>query len=278
MAAAKEKGCERSGGALGFSCHSSDALQDFFCLPQDSVDQSTSQIGSGSKRVIGLLLLDMGSTIVYRHSPLSREGNIRLLRLMPHESINAPLKCQLFEYPLSRIDHALHLYEALSYVWGCEDNRQSIYIQSDDKSASRRLLVTANLHDALLSIRDAHLERILWIDAICINQGDSDEKGHQVRSMAKTYSGASRVIVWLGAGSNAASGDQALFEALRKAAARDEIDPAALVQQISPLLSRPWFQRIWVCVGCLLNPTRGGKSLLTAQARSSKKWWQLAKS
>jgi hypothetical protein len=37
-----------------------------------------------------------------------------------------------------------------------------------------------------------------WIDAICINQKDSDERGQQVQFMAKIYNQAHRVIVWLG--------------------------------------------------------------------------------
>jgi hypothetical protein len=37
----------------------------------------------------------------------------------------------------------------------------------------------------------------LWIDAICINQADLDERKQQVQLMRDVYSGASRVVVWL---------------------------------------------------------------------------------
>lgn len=40
--------------------------------------------------------------------------------------------------------------------------------------------------------------RVLWVDAICINQSNPDEKNHQVRQMYRIYSSASRVLIWLG--------------------------------------------------------------------------------
>jgi hypothetical protein len=181
----------------------------------------------------------------HRYSPLSEQGNIRLVRLMPHEDEKAPLQCQLFEYPLQRQGEGTHLYEALSYVWGSEHNRQTIYIQSDNKD-NDRLLVTANLHAALSHLRDRFVERIIWIDAICINQKDNIEKGQQVQSMAKIYAKANRVTVWLG--EVAGDSDQALKIIGSVAgwqnpnSAIDETDRQAVLN----LLNRPWFQRIWV--------------------------------
>ncbi|KAH7625119.1 hypothetical protein B0T09DRAFT_369600, partial [Sordaria sp. MPI-SDFR-AT-0083] len=94
----------------------------------------------------------------------------------------------------------------------------------------------------LLHLRDHSIQRTIWIDAICINQGDNEEKGHQVQSMAKIYAKASRVIVWLG--KEAAGSDQAL-EKIRIAAelSKRRLDDKA---GILTLLERSWFQRIWV--------------------------------
>ena len=94
------------------------------------------------------------------------------------------------------------------------------------------------------------MERILWIDAICINQNDkTGEKEQQIQSMAKIYSKASRVIIWLGKAT--ANSDRAI-EAIRSAAAAkaeetespgmDEASGRAIIA----LLEREWFQRIWV--------------------------------
>lgn len=88
---------------------------------------------------------------------------------------------------------------------------------------------------------------MLWIDAICINQEDDDEKGQQVQSMAKIYAKASRVIVWLGEA--AEDSDQALEE-IRIAAVKQStnlaINETNHQQAILTLLERPWFRRIWV--------------------------------
>ncbi|KAL8337524.1 hypothetical protein RB598_006427 [Gaeumannomyces tritici] len=167
----------------------------------------------------------------YCYSPLSQPDNIRLLRLMPHADRHAPIRCQLLEYPLQETAQATHLYEALSYVWGSVDNKLPIYIRAggDDKNGAPRasqstssdhyLLVTTNLHAALTHLRDGLLERIIWIDAVCINQQDDVEKGRQVQSMARIYASASRVVVWLG---EAADGSDRALEGLRQAAGEQE--------------------------------------------------------
>jgi len=171
------------------------------------------------------------------------EGSVRLLRLLPHLDENSRIECQLITFSL--LDSgSTHPYEALSYVWGSEDNKQPIYIDGDE------LHVTANLHVALLRLRHCIVDRILWIDAICINQDDNDEKGHQVEFMTKIYAKASRVIVWLGEAEEEEedNSDQALEIILR--AAEEQSTNAATnernEQAILTLLERPWFQRIWV--------------------------------
>jgi hypothetical protein len=176
----------------------------------------------------------------YHFSSLPGPGSIRLLRLMPHEDGKAPIQCQLFDYRLQESGKETHLYEALSYVWGSDKKPLSISI---DK---RRLPVTANLHAALTHLRDHFLERIIWVDAICINQKDEIEKGEQVRAMAEIYCKANRVIVWLG---EATADDDRTLKAIR-IAADDETtkssNNATSQQAILALLQRPWFQRIWV--------------------------------
>ncbi|KAK3355245.1 heterokaryon incompatibility protein-domain-containing protein, partial [Neurospora tetraspora] len=170
---------------------------------------------------------------LYYNVPLAR-GHIRLLQLLPHKNEDAAIHCRLFCTALD--SKGTRPYEALSYVWGSEDKPCSISINGCD------LPVGENLYAALLHLRDHSIERTIWIDAICINQGDKEEKGHQVQSMAKIYAKASRVIVWLG--EEAAGSDQALEE-IRIAAepSTRRLDDNA---GILTLLQRPWFQRIWV--------------------------------
>jgi len=193
--------------------------------------------------------------VSFCYSPLREPGNTRLLRLMPNEDKDAPIICGIFEYPLQKRQPGPHLYEALSYVWGGENNKQPIYIQPKDPAdcTRRSLLATANLHAALSHLRDEFLERALWIDAICINQQDNVEKGLQVQSMARVYANATRVVVWLGDANE--DGEEAIRE-IAEAADRQESNPANHRRRSKPvisLLSRPWFQRIWVGVDSTLQ-------------------------
>ncbi|KAM0664266.1 hypothetical protein MY8738_008815 [Beauveria namnaoensis] len=189
----------------------------------------------------------------YQYSALS-VGSIRLLRLQPHVDQRSPIRCQLFEYRLSASVSGTHLYEALSYVWGSAV--RSELINTDDGD----LYVTRNLYSALLGLRDCALPRILWADAVCINQDDLEERSRQVQYMAEIYARAGRVIVWLEHG---AVGDCTRDTKSPKAGhgALQELSDAAnglsrpLTKSsdvrvdypaICAILQGSWFERVWV--------------------------------
>lgn len=58
--------------------------------------------------------------------------------------------------------------------------------------------VTKSLLLALQDLRQPHEDRIMWIDAICIDQDNDKERGHQVLQMASIYKNAEKVVIWLG--------------------------------------------------------------------------------
>lgn len=58
--------------------------------------------------------------------------------------------------------------------------------------------ITDSVKDILLELRSSETERVLWIDAMCINQKDIDERNRQVWLMGQVYSKAKAVIIWLG--------------------------------------------------------------------------------
>lgn len=82
-------------------------------------------------------------------------------------------------------------YEALSYVWGGSSDNRQILLDGNELS------VTNSLFEALAHLRDVKKERILWVDALCINQKDDIEKSIQVMMMDRIYAQASTVLVWL---------------------------------------------------------------------------------
>ena len=84
------------------------------------------------------------------------------------------------------------VYEALSYTWGDSQKECSI------SCGSESIAITANLAAALLQLRTPDTPRALWIDQICINQDDVDERSKQVALMHKIYSKAEKVVIWLG--------------------------------------------------------------------------------
>lgn len=155
----------------------------------------------------------MKGYFVYRPlnlSPNSRQ--IRLLKLLPAKSLDDDIRCTIFHTSLDDSPS----YEALSYVWGSEDNPSSIFVryhpqyiagasqqhEAEDRDTSLdhclQLGVTHNLHDALRHIRLPGLERIMWVDAICINQKQDSEKNHQVNLMRQIYLASNQVVLRLG--------------------------------------------------------------------------------
>ncbi|PNP53987.1 hypothetical protein THARTR1_05674 [Trichoderma harzianum] len=127
----------------------------------------------------------------YNYDQIDLEGHaIRLLRLLPG-SASEQISCEIIQAWLSPEEDVL-LYEALSYTWGSAKASENITVNG------KLLAVTENLYKALQQLRYPNQERVLWVDAICINQDDNKERGHQVQQMGDIFKKAGRVIFWLG--------------------------------------------------------------------------------
>ncbi|KAM5349536.1 hypothetical protein ACJ41O_006041 [Fusarium nematophilum] len=169
------------------------------------------------------------SCFVYR--PLESPLAIRLIRLYPG-SQQEDLQCEIFSSSLS--DHPD--YEGLSYVWGDSILSHEIYT---DKGPLR---VTRNCAAALKQLRHPFRDRVLWIDAICINQESLEEKSRQVPLMNKIFAEAKRVIIFLGCDSRPRL--KLFFDYFRRkepSSTNRVLQPA-----LSSFLSMPWFSRVWV--------------------------------
>jgi hypothetical protein len=110
----------------------------------------------------------------------------RLLRLIKGD--DSIIGCDIFQASLEEREDAVS-YEALSYTWGGNELIESTQINS------KILRITKNLYVALQYLRLKYQDRMLWIDAICINQSDPRERMHQVGQMAQMYQHADRVII-----------------------------------------------------------------------------------
>lgn len=116
------------------------------------------------------------------------KGEIRLLKLLPSTDNEAPICCDLFRHNLDSDNN----YTSLSYCWGPLDPAQLITLQGQDFS------ITPNLHAALKRLRQTDTTKIMWVDALCIDQSNTAEKGHQVGQMGAIYSNAECTVMWLG--------------------------------------------------------------------------------
>ena len=131
-----------------------------------------------------------GDLTDYKHNPLhiGLGQEIRLVVLLPGE-YSDPIRCGIIHVLLGGTE-----FDAVSYTWATEkgDDRQSKVVQIGDRHSMH---VTINCEYALRQLRDQHTERRLWIDAICINQEDINERSHQVGIMDQIFSTANCVIM-----------------------------------------------------------------------------------
>jgi hypothetical protein len=194
------------------------------------------------------------STASYQHRLNAERNEIRTLTLIRGE-FDDPIQCSLQTVSLD--DHPT--YTALSYVWGNIWDNSPIFFDGTV------FLATKNLKLALQYIREAHREIVLWVDAICIDQNDTNERNHQVSLMGTLYSEAKGVIIWLGEADETT--DELVHvvqeSGLPKLPATDTEDYEEAWLQYKTELARtmcllaivgiwPWWNRVWTVQECIL--------------------------
>jgi ankyrin repeat protein len=192
---------------------------------------------------------------IFNYEPIDlKRPAFRLLQLLRG---NGPvIECMLYQAYLDGTDTVP--YDALSYTWGGTDKTSTVTVNR------KTFDITENLHSALQHLRSENTDTILWVDAICINQSNELERGHQVQQMCKIYSQAEEVIVWLG---QATAETDLFMDSVRRLEEYSSIHehrswdlmqwnkfwlsvPQAPTYQpregLDMLLKRPWFSRVWI--------------------------------
>ncbi|KAH7080429.1 heterokaryon incompatibility protein-domain-containing protein [Paraphoma chrysanthemicola] len=118
---------------------------------------------------------------------------VRVHALAETATEDAPIRCQVY---VANLD-ASPTYTTLSYVWGTYSSPPD-HVLCNDISVP----ITSNCHSALRHLRTINGSFDVWIDAICINQEDQEEKHQQIGLMGDIYSQSSQTFIWLGAGSS----------------------------------------------------------------------------
>jgi hypothetical protein len=122
------------------------------------------------------------------YEDLGKQNVTRLFKLDPL-AILGDHSCHMETFPLDSTPD----YYALSYCWGSPDRSESLMCNFSDLRVSRQLKKA--LYE-LAKNKDFQHEWF-WIDQICINQTDLDERSHQVNLMQDIYSRAKCTVVWL---------------------------------------------------------------------------------
>ncbi|KAH7357098.1 heterokaryon incompatibility protein-domain-containing protein [Rhexocercosporidium sp. MPI-PUGE-AT-0058] len=191
---------------------------------------------------------------------------IRLLKLYPGEGMGMKIYCELMEDPdeeQMKEDEAFKervksweeirkkevKYEALSWCWGNEEEDYVIIIKAGEREFKKR--VRKELALALKYLRRAGQERTLWIDAICIDQANPNERNHQVQMMSRVYTRALQVCIWLGeADDDSEIAMNFIREDIKELKNFDLITSdeqySRKWQALMSLMQRDWFFRRWV--------------------------------
>ncbi|KAF7957821.1 hypothetical protein EAE96_003391 [Botrytis aclada] len=117
----------------------------------------------------------------------------RLVILYPSNDPGSPLRCGICTDSLDNDPD----YVTLSYVWG-KPNEEILKVYGNGFS----IYLRPNLYSALVHLREKTEPRMLWIDAICIDMQNYEERSFQIRLMTRLYSQAQEVIMWLGESRN----------------------------------------------------------------------------
>ncbi|GAP91993.2 putative heterokaryon incompatibility protein [Rosellinia necatrix] len=139
-------------------------------------------------------------------------------------------------------------YIAISYAWGDADDKRAIRIDGIVVS------VAVSLWEALNAVQKQDDPVLVWVDALCINQQDRDERSQQVQLMTEIYAKATEVAIWLGPPED----DSELAMEFLKDIAMAREDPQKITNLLSPqsqlpalravvfLFQRDYWERLWV--------------------------------
>jgi hypothetical protein len=181
------------------------------------------------------------------------DGRIRVLQIQPATQED-PVKCLLktINIPLPTENTDEHvIYDALSYTWGTMNPDHQIICND------LPFPVTANLYSALVALRSSIEPVDIWVDALCINQTDNQERSQQVRQMLDIYKNARSVIVWLGAASENSNLAMAGFRHMDLHEQRLSLfrhshtaecysNLRAIYDAQVEMFNRSWFRRSWI--------------------------------
>ncbi|KAF4951717.1 hypothetical protein FSARC_12840 [Fusarium sarcochroum] len=185
-----------------------------------------------------------GNTAFFGYGPLNpAEREIRLLTLLPGEP-GSPIVGSLNTVSLNSRPQ----YEALSYMWGSSDLKYDVIIND------RRFPVGYNLRNALDDLRSPTEPRVIWNDAICMNQSDHDEKGHQIHLMRGICSRSIGTCAWIDHEINPLDPSFTSLQALNNGVQIQDYN-AEYWHPVAKIFRNQYWRRLWVQQELIMAPT-----------------------
>jgi hypothetical protein len=188
---------------------------------------------------------------------------IRLIELAPSRAKEDEVICSLYQRHFEQNP----TYEALSYAWGDATKTRQIIVNGKPFRA------TENLEKALRQLRYADKPRLLWVDAICINQKDVAERNNEVKRMTRIYENAERVIAWLGPETNTTSVAMEFVDLINRvmgdSASGKRCSSTLLLEKIAATLEGRNFGRISIQTEDMLKFNLNESEDFQAQFRSN---------
>ncbi|MCJ1394577.1 hypothetical protein MMC18_007457 [Xylographa bjoerkii] len=181
----------------------------------------------------------------YAYEKLSQPNALRILKLHGASSFGDDLHCDLVESQLSSPGS----FEAVSWCWGKEDFSRILRVHVEGEQFS--FPISPNLESALRALRNETLERSLWVDAICIDQKNMNERNSQVPNMDQVYGKAENVCIWLG---DSDDSSQVALKFIKDEVLKiwefdklcENLKKSKQWHALVMLMKRPWFSRRWV--------------------------------
>ncbi|KAK3615054.1 hypothetical protein LTR56_026692 [Elasticomyces elasticus] len=176
----------------------------------------------------------LNANLIYPSGKLTRDClQIRLVHILPGE-FNEQVLCMLETIRVA----SMPVYDALSYTWGSTSAPRTITLAGNPD-----FQVTRNLYAALRRSRRSDKVRVMWIDALCINQLDYTERNAQIAMIRRVFGNARRVMVWLGDGGDGMS-EQDLT--LTPALANRRMPWLSALHAAVDATEPSWWTRVWV--------------------------------
>ena len=212
---------------------------------------------------------------IYRKlDPSQKETRLVLIRPACNEG---DVHCEM--QTISLLARPPPTYETISYVWGDAKLHGTVFIND------QKLNVPLSTEVVLRRMRHAEVERSVWIDSLCIDQTDDDDRNYQVQLMCDIYSNTATGLIWLGDDNGHAEETFQAIHALYTEARLetngfetfkdtvwpgwfDAYGPLSAVQfsaeQMADFFDLPWFSRLWYAATSKIGNDSSPANLLSS--------------